>query len=65
MQVDHRFHENLTPARVDAILEEYRGKPAEQPAVTPGAPAGKRGAMLQPPGPKRKMQRDQDLRAER
>jgi NADH-quinone oxidoreductase subunit E len=28
MQVDHRFEENLTPARIDAILERLRTEPA-------------------------------------
>lgn len=28
MQVDHHFHENLTPERVDAILDGVRGSPA-------------------------------------
>ena len=32
MQVDHRFEENLTPARVDEIVEQERGKPAVEPA---------------------------------
>lgn len=27
MQVDHHFHENLTPERVDAILERLRSQP--------------------------------------
>jgi NADH-quinone oxidoreductase subunit E len=27
MQVDHHFHENLTPERVDAILDRVRGTP--------------------------------------
>jgi NADH-quinone oxidoreductase subunit E len=65
MQVDHRFHENLTPARVDEILDGYRGKPTEAPAATTRAGTGERGAMVQPPGPQRKMQRDRDLRAKR
>ncbi len=29
MQVDHRFHENLTPERVDAILDRVRGTPPD------------------------------------
>src|SRR5207237_10363100 len=28
MQVDHRFEENLTPERIDAILERLRKEPA-------------------------------------
>ena len=28
MQVDHHFKENLTPERVDAILERLRAEPA-------------------------------------
>ena len=29
MQVDHHFYENLTPDKVDAVLEEYRHKPPQ------------------------------------
>jgi NADH-quinone oxidoreductase subunit E len=36
MQVDHRFEENLTPERVDAIIERLRREPARH-----GAPAKK------------------------
>ena len=31
MQVDHHFQENLTPERVDAILDEVRAAPASEP----------------------------------
>lgn len=65
MQVDHRFHENLTPARVDEVLGRYRGAAAEQPSAGPGEATGASGAMVQPPGTQRKMQRDRDLRAKR
>ncbi len=51
MQVDHRFEENLTPQRIDAIFERLRSTPAphEQPgtgrSVAPGpAPRPTRGA---------------------
>lgn len=37
MQVDHHFQENLTPERVDAILDEVRAAPASEPD---GASAG-------------------------
>lgn len=36
MQVDHRFEENLTPARIDAIFERLRTEPA--PHEAPRAP---------------------------
>ena len=39
MQVDHRFEENLTPERVDAIIDRLRREPAAHPA-----PEKKRGA---------------------
>jgi NADH-quinone oxidoreductase subunit E len=32
MQVDHRFEEDLTPERIDAILERLRREPASQAA---------------------------------
>jgi len=46
MQVDHRFEEDLTPERIDAIIERLREEPAPHaaepkpegataPAVTP------------------------------
>jgi hypothetical protein len=28
MQVDHRFEENLTPERIDAIIQQLRTDPA-------------------------------------
>jgi NADH-quinone oxidoreductase subunit E len=42
MQVDHHFHENLTPEGVDAILERMRSQPGPhvQGGVAAGAPAG-------------------------
>jgi len=30
MQVNYDFHENLTPDRIDQILDEYRQKAAQQ-----------------------------------
>ncbi len=39
MQVDHRFQENLTAERVDAILDGLRGAPASDgPVVRPHSP---------------------------
>jgi NADH-quinone oxidoreductase subunit E len=35
MQVDHRFEENLTPERVDAIFQRLRTEPAPTPGPTP------------------------------
>jgi NADH-quinone oxidoreductase subunit E len=37
MQVDHHFHEDLTPERVDAIIERVRSQPS--PHGRPGAAA--------------------------
>ncbi len=37
MQVDHRFHENLTPERVDSILDVYR-----EHGASPDAPCWRR-----------------------
>lgn len=65
MQVDHRFHENLTPARVDDVLARYRGAAAEHPGVRPGETAGAGGEMVATPGPKRAAQRRRDQRAKR
>lgn len=45
MQVDQHFHENLTPERVDAILDRVRGTP---PDHAPGQP---RPAPEEPPLP--------------
>jgi hypothetical protein len=47
MQVDHHFEENLTPERIDAIIERLRTEPAahsakpEKIAAVP-RPKGKR-----------------------
>jgi NADH-quinone oxidoreductase subunit E len=63
MQVDHHHHENLTPERVDSILDVYRrasGDGGEPPSGT-----GTRGAMVRPPGPRRKTQRRPRGEAER
>src|SRR5436190_11788977 len=40
MQVDHRFEENLTPERIDAVLDRLRKEPAVH-----GAPAKKAEAV--------------------
>ena len=34
MQVDHHFHENLTPAKVDEVFATLRGKPAPVEGAT-------------------------------
>ena len=39
MQVDHRFEENLTPERIDAIIERLRKEPAVHRAPKKGADA--------------------------
>ena len=36
MQVDHRFEENLTPERIDAIIQRLRTEPSPHPGVAPG-----------------------------
>jgi hypothetical protein len=47
MQVDHRFEENLTPERIDAIIEQLRTDPAphgakpEKAAAVASVPAEK------------------------
>jgi NADH-quinone oxidoreductase subunit E len=44
MQIDHRFHENLTPAKIDAILDRVAGEAADDghattpPTAVPTAP---------------------------
>jgi NADH-quinone oxidoreductase subunit E len=38
MQVDHRFEENLTRERIDAIFQRLRSEPAPHEAVKPPAP---------------------------
>jgi hypothetical protein len=47
MQVDHHFHENLTPERVDAILERVRSQPS--PHAQTGAVAGAPASGPHPP----------------
>jgi hypothetical protein len=37
MQVDHRFEENLTPERIDAIIQQLRTDPAPHSAKPDGA----------------------------
>jgi len=39
MQVDHHFHENLTPERVDGILERVRSQPGPHAGAAPSADA--------------------------
>ncbi|MFN2582026.1 MAG: NADH-quinone oxidoreductase subunit NuoE [Candidatus Dormibacteria bacterium] len=64
MQVDHRFEENLTPARVDDILQRVRA--GDGNGHLGGAQAaGRSGAMVQPPGPHSKHQRRPDGQPER
>ena len=48
MQVDHHFHENLTPERVDRILERVRSRPSAHPGRT-GADAGAPPSGPHPP----------------
>jgi len=43
MQVDHRFEENLTPERIDAIIERLRTDPL------PGSPH--KGEGVEAPNP--------------
>jgi NADH-quinone oxidoreductase subunit E len=40
MQVDHRFEENLTPERIDAIIERLRKEPAAHPPPRPSPARG-------------------------
>lgn len=48
MQVDHHFHENLTPERVDRLIERLRAEP--RPVRTAGHGAGDpTGAAVPPP----------------
>jgi NADH-quinone oxidoreductase subunit E len=49
MQVDHHFHENLTPERVDGILERVRSQPSPHARAGAGALAPTSGAH--PPTP--------------
>jgi NADH-quinone oxidoreductase subunit E len=57
MQVDHHFHENLTPDGVDAIFAGIRASDSNgAPAAAPVIDAGVSGAMV-PPGPQEKTQR--------
>lgn len=49
MQVDHRFEENLTPERVDAIIERLRKQPGAHHPL-PGPPhKGEGGEAVPPP----------------
>jgi NADH-quinone oxidoreductase subunit E len=51
MQVDHRFEENLTPERVDAIFERLRGAPAPHDvSPLPGPPPTGEGKSAVPDG---------------
>ena len=47
MQVDHHSHENLTPERVDGIIERVRSRPS--PAAGTGAAAGAPASGPHPP----------------
>jgi NADH-quinone oxidoreductase subunit E len=49
MQIDHHFHENLTPDRIDSILERVAGEPGpHEPHAAPPEPG--------PTPPKRRRQ---------
>jgi NADH-quinone oxidoreductase subunit E len=56
MQVDHHFHENLTPDKIDSVLERVGGGPAEAaedrlPAAAPRKPRrGRRPASAEAAG---------------
>ena len=59
MQIDHHFHENLTPETIDRILEEVAAQPAPwgdggghaEPAPAPRAPTGETPPPAQAEGP--------------
>jgi NADH-quinone oxidoreductase subunit E len=51
MQVDHRFEENLTPERIDAIIERLRKEPAAHPPPLP-SPARAAGEGASAPAKK-------------
>jgi hypothetical protein len=53
MQIDHRFEEDLTPERVNAIFERLRTEPApsHEPPQTAAVPAAT--APAAPAAPKR------------
>jgi hypothetical protein len=48
MQVDHRFEENLTPERIDAIIQRLRSEPAARGAKPDGPKAEKVAAVARP-----------------
>lgn len=50
MQVDHHFHEDVTPERIDAILERLRTEPRPSHPTDPGheTPRGSRSAPRRP-----------------
>jgi NADH-quinone oxidoreductase subunit E len=64
MQVDHRFEENLTPERIDAIIERLRQEPAPHEAAPKKAvaPAPARGEKARAAAPRArpKAKRTQD-----
>lgn len=62
MQLDHAFVENLTPDRVDTVLNAARGNGAAHRAR---AGDGKSGDMVLPPGPQVKLQRSGRGRSKR
>ena len=55
MQVDHRFHEHLTPERIDAVLERVAAEPAplhqDAPVNVPHAPTAETPPDAQAEGP--------------
>jgi NADH-quinone oxidoreductase subunit E len=62
MQVDHHFHENLTPERVASILDVYRAASGDGHAPVGDAQSG---AMAKPARPQTKRQRGRRGEAER
>jgi hypothetical protein len=57
MQIDHRFHENLTPAKIDAILDRVAGEAADDghattpPTAVPTAPTPVTSPLAEAEGP--------------
>ena len=63
MQVDHHFHENLTPERVGSILDVYRAASGNGDAAPPGDAKG--SGDVTPPRTQPKRQRGRRGEAER
>jgi NADH-quinone oxidoreductase subunit E len=63
MQVDHHFHENLTPERVDQVLATVRAASGDGGAAATGDAL--RGGMVAPPGPQVKRQRTRSNKPQR